>query len=175
MFGIPYVAQFSSDTIISLKRIDKFLRAEEVDLEYIKVLPAQLGDSNQALSFENIDFYWKKPVDKKEEEKDKEEKEQNKICCYCLKKRNIKKQTRDSVSYNRKNMIKKRDTASNDLTDPLINKQEEHFIQRNFHLPLHTLSFLLSLSSRLPYMHLSLLLPSSDSSKPMSFLRICYR
>jgi len=130
MFGIPYVAQFSSDTIISLKRIDKFLRAEEVDLEYIKVLPAQLGDSNQALSFENIDFYWKKPVDKEEEEKDKEEKdkeekEQSKICCYCLKKRNIKKQTKDSISFNRKNIIKKRDTASNDLTDPLINKQEE--------------------------------------------------
>jgi len=67
MFGIPACLTFGMDIVIAMRRVDKFLRSEELDLEFIKERKTDKdgnddGDNDYIIKFDNVDFFWRKPV-----------------------------------------------------------------------------------------------------------------
>ena len=114
MFGLPYAINYSTDLYISLKRIDKFLRSEEIDTDYIKNIPIDSFNESRdeyVVNFQNIDFFWNK---KSEGDciKENDDKKKNKNG------KNLKK-TKDSFLITKDKSSRK----ESEIQEPLIEQQ----------------------------------------------------
>lgn len=104
--NIPVCLTLYFDIIMSLVRIDKFLKSEELDLGYIEEGNKLEEDSKRpCLKFDNVDFYWRKP--------------------YVPPKPAVKPDPKASKKNNKKNDKKKTQTNANgskDLSEALLDK-----------------------------------------------------